>query len=117
MPTLIVQTSASIPAGDKRSQLLQEASTVVANELHKPLDYVMVSLKQSDAIMFAGNDQEPAAFCNLVSIGGIKPETNKKLSKGICFVLEKYLKVPSNRVYIQFSDSQASNFGFDGSTF
>lgn len=54
MPTLLVQTSAALPNGKKRTALLKEVSSSVASNLRKPEAYVMISLKQSDAMMFAG---------------------------------------------------------------
>lgn len=76
----------------------------------------MVSFKKVDGMMFGGSE-EPCAFCHLASIGRIGPDTNPKLSKSISEVLNKYLQVPANRVYIQFYDSEGSNFGYNGSTF
>lgn len=106
MPTLLVQTSAEIPSGDEKEQFLKTLSTTVATGLKKPEDYVLVSLKKSDSIMFGGNSKDPAAFCYLASIGNIKPDINQRLAKSICDVLKNQLGVPQDRVYIQFFDSQ-----------
>jgi phenylpyruvate tautomerase len=135
MPTLLVQTSVSIPGGNDK--FLKDATSVVAKGLGKPEQYVMISLKKSDAMSFGGSF-EPCAFCHLASIGKIDPSTNRKMSEKICNLLKDYFNIESNRVYIQFFDSEvlnfifriltvfikiyfyflkASNFGFDGSTF
>jgi phenylpyruvate tautomerase len=115
MPTLLVQTSQKVD-DSTRKQLLRDASKAVATTLKKPEEYVMVSFKTVDDMMFGGSD-EPCAFVHLASIGRIGPDTNPAMSKVICELVEKYLGVPANRVYIQFYDSPAANFGYDGSTF
>ena len=96
--------------------MLRDASKAVAFALGKSESYVMISYKQVDGMMFAGSE-DPCAFCHMTSIGRIGPDTNPNLSKTICEILSKHFEIPSNRVHIQFYDSPAANFGFDGSTF
>ncbi|KAL1371203.1 hypothetical protein AAHE18_01G114400 [Arachis hypogaea] len=52
----------------------------------------MIVLKGSVPIAFGGNEQ-PAAYGELVSIGGLNPDMNKKLSAGIDSILENKLSV------------------------
>ncbi|CAD6258791.1 unnamed protein product [Miscanthus lutarioriparius] len=78
--------------------------------------YVMIVLKGSVPMAFGGT-QEPAAYGKLVSIGGLDPDVNKKLSAGIASILESKLYVPESRFYLKFSDSKRSDFGWNGSTF
>ncbi|KAL5669468.1 hypothetical protein ACJX0J_021689, partial [Zea mays] len=68
--------------------------------------YVMVVLKGSVPMAFGGT-QEPAAYGELVSIGGLNPDVNKKLSAGIASILESKLSVPKSRFYLKFYDSKA----------
>ena len=75
------------------------------------LQYVMIVLKGSIPISFGGT-QEPAAFGELVSIGGLNPDVNKNLSSAIASILEKTLSVPKSRLYLKFYDSQASHLDF-----
>ncbi|KAB5552212.1 hypothetical protein DKX38_009523 [Salix brachista] len=60
------------------------------------MQYVMIVLKGSIPISFGGT-QEPAAFGELVSIGGLNPDVNKNLSSAIASILEKTLSVPKSR--------------------
>ncbi|GJN07196.1 hypothetical protein PR202_ga25004 [Eleusine coracana subsp. coracana] len=68
--------------------------------------YVMVVLKGSVPMAFGGT-QEPAAYGELVSIGGLNPDVNKKLSAGIASILESKLSIPKSRFYLKFYDSKA----------
>jgi phenylpyruvate tautomerase PptA (4-oxalocrotonate tautomerase family) len=115
-PTLLIQTSESFDDQSKKTAFLKECSSTISKILGKPEQYVMISYKHSDGMYFNGSE-DPAAFCHLASIGRIGPDYNPKVSSAICKVLSTHLSIPSERVYIQFYDSQASNFGYDGSTF
>ena len=115
-PTLLIQTSQSFDDQTKKTAFLKECSSTISKILGKPEQYVMITYKQSDGMYFNGSE-DPAAFCHLASIGKIGPDYNPKVSAAISKVLSTHLSIPPSRVYIQFYDSQASNFGHDGSTF
>ncbi|RYR21266.1 hypothetical protein Ahy_B03g066547 [Arachis hypogaea] len=59
----------------------------------------MIVLKGSMSIAFGGNEQ-PAAYAELVSIGGLKPDMNKKFTAGIASILENKLFVPKSRFFL-----------------
>ncbi|CAN1142122.1 Macrophage migration inhibitory factor homolog [Linum perenne] len=115
MPCLNLSTNVTLEGVDT-SAILSEATSTVANIIGKPPSYVMIVLKGSIPIAFGGTEQ-PAAFGELVSIGGLNPDTNKKLSAGIAAILETKLKVPKGRFFLKFVDSKGSDFGWNGSTF
>ncbi|KMZ56651.1 Macrophage migration inhibitory factor [Zostera marina] len=115
MPCLNLSTNISLDGVDT-SSILSEISTAVAKIIKKPEAYVMIVLKGSIPISFGGTEQ-PAAFGELVSIGGLNPDTNKKLSAAVSAILESKLSVPKNRFYLKFYDSKGANFGWNGSTF
>ncbi|GAU13899.1 hypothetical protein TSUD_262260 [Trifolium subterraneum] len=69
--------------------------------------YVMIVLKGSVPVSFGGTEQ-PAAYGELVSIGGLGPDVNKKLSAAIAAILETKLSVPKNRFFLKFYDTKAS---------
>ncbi|CAI5501679.1 unnamed protein product [Closterium sp. Naga37s-1] len=115
MPTLNVQTN--VP-GDNVviTDVMKDLSKVMAKVLDRPEEYVMISVKTSIPMCFAGTEA-PAAYAELISIGGLGPDTNKKLSAAISEILEAKLTVPLNRFYIKFYDVKRSDFGWNGSTF
>ncbi|THG03077.1 hypothetical protein TEA_026149 [Camellia sinensis var. sinensis] len=69
--------------------------------------YVMIGLKDSVPIAFGGTE-EPAAYGELVSIGGLTPDVNKNLSAEISTILETKLSVPKSRFFLKFYDTKAS---------
>ncbi|XP_058729006.1 uncharacterized protein LOC131601249 isoform X2 [Vicia villosa] len=115
MPCLNLSTNVNLDGIDT-SSILSEATSTVANIIGKPESYVMIVLKGSVPISFGGNEQ-PAAYGELVSIGGLNPDVNKKLSAAIAAILETKLSVPKSRFFLKFYDTKGSNFGWNGSTF
>nr|DAD28133.1 TPA_asm: hypothetical protein HUJ06_029601 [Nelumbo nucifera] len=110
MPCLNLSTNVSLDGVDT-SSILSEATKTVAKIIGKPEAYVMIVLKGSVPMSFGGNEQ-PAAYGELVSIGGLNPEVNKKLSGAIATILETKLSVPKSRFFLKFYDTKASYFIF-----
>ncbi|CAN6478440.1 unnamed protein product [Victoria cruziana] len=104
MPCLNISTNVSLDGIDT-SSILAEATKNVAKIIGKPESYVMIVLKGSVPISFGGSEQ-PAAYGELVSIGGLNPDTNKKLSAAISAILETKLSVPKSRFFLKFYDTK-----------
>ena len=115
MPCLNLSTNVPLDDVDT-SAILSEASKTVAKLIGKPEAYVMVVLKGSVPMSFGGTEQ-PTAYGELVSIGGLNPDVNKKLSAAIASILEAKLTIPKSRFFHKFYDTKGSNFGWNGSTF
>ncbi|KAK2647447.1 hypothetical protein Ddye_014936 [Dipteronia dyeriana] len=110
MPCLNLSTNVNLDGVDT-SSILSEATSTVASLIGKPEAYVMIVLKGSVPIAFGGTEQ-PAAYGELVSIGGLNPDINKKLSAAIATILEKKLSVPKSRFFLKFYDTKASHFNY-----
>lgn len=112
MPIFVVNTNVKeVPANFKKL-----ATDAMAKTLGKPASYCAVHVNAGQDLCFGGTD-EPAALCDLTSIGGMSVELNKKHSKILMELLEEQLKVKSSRVYISFHDLNKANIGFSGTTF
>ncbi|KAH1087039.1 hypothetical protein GYH30_018526 [Glycine max] len=105
MPCLNLSTNVNLDGVDT-SSILSEATSTVASIIGKPEAYVMIVLKGSVPISHGGSEQ-PAAYGELVSIGGLSPDVNEKLSAGIASILENKLSVPKSRFYLKFYDTKA----------
>ncbi len=113
MPLLTIDTNQNF--SDKQDALLQTASLTVAKLLGKPEQYVMVRLRYNSAMRFAGSDS-PTALLELKSLG--LPEQNTTVySQTLCKLIEKELGIPSDRVYIEFSNPERHMWGWNESTF
>ncbi|XP_058755588.1 uncharacterized protein LOC131628992 [Vicia villosa] len=115
MPTLNLFTN--IPVDPViASDILRDATKAVAKIIGKPESYVMIVLNGGVPIAFGGTE-EPAAYGELISIGGLGPTVNGKLSSTIAEIIQTKLYIDSSRFYIKFYDVERSFFGFNGSTF
>ncbi|KAK7329737.1 hypothetical protein VNO77_23914 [Canavalia gladiata] len=115
MPTLNLFTNVPVDTV-VASDILRDATKAVAKIIGKPESYVMILLNGAVPIAFGGTE-EPAAYGELISIGGLGPSVNGKLSSTIAEILQTKLYIDSSRFYIKFYDVQRSFFGFNGSTF
>lgn len=75
--------------------------------------YVMILLNGGVPIAFAGTE-EPAAYGELISIGGLGPTVNGKLSSTLAEILQTKLYIDSSRFYIKFYDSRVHFFELRG---
>ena len=114
MPLLRLETTAALPE-DKAQTLVSSLSKVVAGTIGKPEQYVMVSISKAAMLMSAKSGE--AAFVDIRSIGGLSDDVNRKLSQQVCKLLNESLGIPSERIYLNFTDVDAGNWGWNGSTF
>jgi phenylpyruvate tautomerase len=114
MPLLKLETT-MVLSEDKRKALLASLSKTVAETIGKPEQYVMVMVGQA-AMVMSGSPGD-AAFVDVRSIGGLTDGVNRKLSQRVCKLLNDLLGVPESRVYLNFTEVEASNWGWNGSVF
>ena len=111
MPLIQINTSSkSIVDNDS---LQREISEIVADLTGKPESYVMTMIHSDSNMTFAGSD-DPCCFIKLKSIGSLKPAL---MSKSLCDLIASKTNIQTNRIYIEFIDVKASNWGFNSSTF
>jgi phenylpyruvate tautomerase PptA (4-oxalocrotonate tautomerase family) len=114
MPLLKLETTVAL-SEDKQKTLLSSLSKAVAETVGKPEQYVMVTISQ--AAMAMSGKPGNAVFVDIRSIGGLSSSVNRKLSEQICKLLNDSLGIPPDRVYLNFSEVDAGNWGWNGSTF
>ena len=112
MPLVKVQSSKE---PEDKTALLADLSGAVSEVTGKPQQYIMAVLDTA-SFMMEGKETE-AAFVEIRGIGGVNGETNRALSEKVCSIINQRLSIPANRIYINFFDISASNWGWNGSTF
>ncbi|PXX98821.1 hypothetical protein DF185_15710 [Marinifilum breve] len=114
MPYLKVQTNQSF-SNKKQQSFLKESSALISFELGKPEKYVMTAFEPKVEMTLGGTD-EPVVFLQLKSIG--LPDTKTKdLSSKFASLVEEQLKIPKDRVYIEFMDVPRGFWGWNGILF
>ena len=58
-----------------------------------------------------------AAFVDIRGIGGLSGDVNRQLSQKLCRLLNEALGVPPDRIYLNFTEIKATNWGWKGNTF
>jgi len=114
VPYLLIRTNQNIDAG-QQTEVLTAASSCVAEQLGKPEQYVMVSLHQGQAMLFAGSGA-PMAYLELKSIGLPESDT-AQISKVLCQLINTRLGIDADRIYIEFSNAERHMWGWNEATF
>jgi phenylpyruvate tautomerase len=114
MPYLKIQTNLPLTKKAERT-ILKVASALVAEELDKPEEYVMIAVQPDTPMLFAGSD-DPVAFLELKSIG-LHPRQTKHLSSALCGLIEAHLGIAKERVYVKFITVAKGMWGWKGDTF
>jgi phenylpyruvate tautomerase PptA (4-oxalocrotonate tautomerase family) len=114
MPLLKLETTVAL-SDEKMKALLAALSKIVAGAIGKPEQYVMVVISPA-AILMSGKPGD-AAFVDIRSIGGLNDDVNQQLSQKIGSLLNESFGVPPDRVYLNFTDVPAANWGWNGDTF
>lgn len=70
------------------------------------MQFVMVILKGSVAISFGGN-KDPAAYAEVVSMGGINSAVKKELISTLGSILQSKLSIPRTRFFLKVFDTTA----------
>ena len=86
---------------------------MVADLTGKPENYVMTMIQRDTKMTFAGSD-DPCCFIKVKSIGSLTPSS---MSKSLFELIASKTNINTNRIYIEFIDVKASNWGFNSSTF
>jgi len=114
MPWLSIQSNQAL-RDEQQTELLDAAAEVVASQLGKPQNYVMVSLAPAARIIFA-RDQSPAAFVELRSIG-IPDLKRNSLCAAITELIARTCEIGPDRIYVVLVDVNAKFWSLNGSTF
>ena len=112
MPLIQINTSSKTEI-ENVDLFQKDISKIVADLTGKPENYVMTIVQKDTKMTFAGSD-EPCCFINVKSIGSLTPSS---MSKSLCDLISYKTNINTNRIYIEFIDVKASNWGFNGSTF
>ena len=115
MPLLKIHTSKTLPEADAQ-RLLTSLSAELAGLLGKSESYVMTCLAGAAQLTFAGSS-EPSCLVEVENIGKLQPSDTERVSASLCKHLSGALSIPSQRIYVRFTDVDRHMWGHDGHTF
>ena len=115
MPYIKVSTNVEVSESQTQT-LLSELSQHLAKQTGKPERYVMVELTAGQKMLFGGT-AEPLAYLECKSIG-LSTVQIKALAASLSQLLTAALPgLKAERIYIEFSNCPAENWGWNGGTF
>jgi phenylpyruvate tautomerase PptA (4-oxalocrotonate tautomerase family) len=114
MPFLSILTNVTVPE-EHQEKLIASASRVACTILEKPEEYMMLALQTGVPIHFA-ESYRPAAFLDLRSIG-LPEGKSEKLAATLTAIVGSELAIPSDRIYLNFTDVPRNQWGWKGATF
>ncbi|CAN4118275.1 unnamed protein product [Withania somnifera] len=103
MPCFNLSTNVNLDAVDT-ADFFSEATKAIASIIGKPENLVMVVLKGSVDISFGGN-KEPAAFSEIISMGGITPDVKRKLIATLGTICQNRFFIPRTRFFLKVYDT------------
>ncbi|MGP0127722.1 MAG: phenylpyruvate tautomerase MIF-related protein [cyanobacterium endosymbiont of Rhopalodia musculus] len=116
MPLIKIKTSVAETNSSIVESLLTSLSFKMAKHFGKPESYVMTAF-EPDVQMTFGGTFDPVCYVEIKNIGKMTPEQTKSISKDFCQEIKDKLGVPTNRIYIEFTDAERSMWGWNGGTF
>jgi len=114
MPLIRLETNVIINR-EQEIDLAGTLSEIVAEELGKPVEYVMAAI--SNCCILLSGEPGNAALVQVMSIGGLNSAVNGSIAVALSTVLEETLGISSDRIYITFSDVSGENWAWQGRTF
>jgi phenylpyruvate tautomerase len=112
----LIQISTAVQLDQAAVNALEvDLCKAVGEVLEKPKDYIMVVINK--AFVEFGNADDPAAFVDVRSIGGLSTSTCAPLTQRIGALLEKHLGIPPCRTYVIFTNVPATHWGWNGAMF
>ncbi|MGE4440743.1 MAG: phenylpyruvate tautomerase MIF-related protein [Desulfomicrobium sp.] len=112
MPCIELATNVRI---QDKNRLMRSLSDCVCTGLCKAETYMMVIVRDAEAMFLGGND-EPVAHMTLRALG-LKEELIRKLAGELTALMQAELGIESQRVYIVFMDADPGKWAWDGRTF
>jgi phenylpyruvate tautomerase len=113
MPMIRVTTNVEIERAEEA--LLSDLSKLIAEGIGKPERYVMAVVQRQSIVM--SGQAGPSAFAEIRSIGGLGGDVRAKITAALCSLLGERLAIPAERVYVNFADVAAGDWGWNGETF
>ena len=113
MPYIGVKTSVDITA-EKEAVLKAKMGKAVETLPGKSERWLMCEFTDSCRLWLSGSDA-PAAFVEVKLYGKADSAVYERMSGIICIILADELEIPSDRVYITYSEF--TDWGWNGSNF
>ena len=113
MPFIHVRTNTAVSA-DSAEQVKSALGKAITTLPGKSEQWLMVGIEPEQLLYFQGSDA-PAAMVEVSIYGSAAAASCDAMTGKICDILEGSLSIPSNRIYVKYTETE--NWGWNGSNF
>lgn len=111
MPYIDSKVTVSLSDNDKE-YLKKELGKIVEDIPGKSEKFLMLGFQDKYSLYFKGKKLDYGAFVEVKFFGGVPEDSLKKVTKEICSLYSKELKIPPNSIYVKFEE--VDNWGWNG---
>lgn len=111
MPFLTVNTNVELNAAQK-SVFLRDAAKFIADQLHKPIAYVIITYNYNPDMNFGGNNDSKGILAEIKSIGF--PTDRVGFAKLLTEFLYTALQVDLSRINVEYIDLPVTSLSIGG---
>ena len=102
MPLLQINLTSSSVAQDILDQIHHQGAEILAEQLGKSIEYVMVLLRTDQSISFSQDKKTPSAYIEVKNVGKMDQKITQSLTSKLTNLVTEKLGVPAKRTYIEF---------------
>ena len=117
MPLLKVQLSLPEISKSSSCNVRTEGTEILSSAIGKSPDFVMVLVESGASASFGGNLTESCAYLEVKNVGELSAQITDELSRRLGELMKKEFGIASNRIYIEFQESERHLWGWNGKTF
>ena len=109
-----INTMVTTEITHEKEVVLKEKLGKAISLIGKPEAYLMLKFEENCRLWFAG-DNADAAYVEVALLHSAPKASYEKLTAEICNILSDELSIPSNRIYVKYSETEF--WGYDGFMF
>jgi len=117
MPLLQIHLTTPSVAEDVLNQIHVQSADLLAEQIGKSVEYVMVLVRTGESISFAKDNDTPCAYMEVKNVGELSSDLTERLTNKLSNLLSEILGVTIDRIYVEYQESARHLWGWDGKTF
>ena len=117
MPLLQINSTNKEIDQSTLSELHLSGARILADEIGKSTDYVMVIINPGKSMSFALDTETHCAYLEVKNVGCLTAEKTQRISQLLTTLVTEKLGTVASRIYIEFQESDRHHWGWNGATF
>lgn len=101
-----INTCVTTEITHEKEEILKAKLGKALSLIGKPEAYLMLNFSENCRLWFAGTNDEDAAFVEVALLHSAPKASYEKLTKAICDILNEELYIPTNRIYVKYSETE-----------